>query len=499
MMLKSRKYRALALASALFILPACNRNKSEDANVAEQKVEAPRPAPSEVFARHVAMLPPDPIMVGYVDMKAVFSPQLEMIYAPDGTPEQLENLEKMRQEISVIFLSNFGVDISGADGVLVVANEDGAAIVLEGVTLPGENQGKTLEASEIAGETVYTFVDDNNASFPKMFMRASSDKAGVVLYSSREVVERVAAASETEVARMGAVLEQWEGKTSPKVFFAVDLQGGALAQARAQIEEEVGRLPDQVILSFEERTLVRMIGPEDEMKGLANRIDAAYKLGTAAFDAEVVERAKGNPFSESLAVMGSFLMLNYGMYLEKYELQQGSLLYSFPEVEARYIPSLLSMGAAIAIPAFLRATKKSKTSEAYGVMATLTERVRMKVAEASTPGGCKLPPAAGPSSEVPVGGAKVIPDLTSNGWEQYDVASLGLEQGAYFSYRIVAVPAGEGSELTYGDPRPAVVVEATADFQEGGPMHTVRQVIFIDADSDCQTQVAPSYTMNEFE
>ena len=60
-----------------------------------------------------------------------------------------------------------------------------------------------------------------------------------------------------------------------------------------------------------------------------------------------------------------------------------------------------------------------------------------------------------------MGGAKVIPDLTSNGWEQYDAASLGLEQGAYFSYRIVAVPAGEGSELTYGDPRPAVVVEAT--------------------------------------
>ena|GEM_PF-5629230 len=489
-----------ALAGALVIAgPGCRQKEDSKDEVVEKAVAPQSSTPSEMFAKHIAMLPPKPTLVGYFDIARVLSPRLEEVYAPTREPEQIDNLEKMRQEVSVIFLSNFGVDISEANAALVVANADGVALVLEGVTLPQENEAKALETEEIVGEAVFRFQDDNNARFPMLYMRELANESGVILYSSRELVELTMSSGEGQAAEMATFVQTWQGDARPRAFIAADLRAESFASMRQSIEKDVGKLPDRVVVSLEERTLVRMVGPRDEMKALADRIDAGYRVMTAALESQTSSR--NGPLEEVAGTYASFLLLNYGMYLEKYDLGEEALTYSFPRLDDRYLPFWSGAIASIMIPNFLRAVKQSKTSEAEMVMTTLTSRVEARMKSQAMDGvpadGCKLPPGTQPSSAVPVGGSKVIPGFDDPAWAEYDTESLGLTDGAYFSYQVIALPEGHSGEYTYGNPQAAVVVEALADFVEGGPQHTIRQVITFD--EQCNPITSPVVIMNEFE
>ena len=74
--------------------------------------------------------------------------------------------------------------------------------------------------------------------------------------------------------------------------------------------------------------------------------------------------------------------------------------------------------SSLAIPAFLKAIKKSKVSEADGIMRKASQGILLKMEQT-----CVLPPALLPTSEAPEGGAKVMPDATaSKAWEPYRVS-----------------------------------------------------------------------------
>lgn len=497
--IKKALFGALA-CSLVAVAPGCRQKEDSKDEVVEKPAAAMSPTPSALFSWHIAMLPPKPIAVGYFDIARVLSPRLDDLYAPTNEPEQIDNLEKMRQEVSVIFLSNFGVDVSATNAALMVVTDHGFALVLDGVKLPGENEGKTLETEEIVGEAVYKFQDDNNARFPLLYMRELANESGVILYSSRELVEGTMSSGEGQAAEMGAFVEKWQGAGRPRAFFTADLRAKAFADLRSSIENEVGQLPDQVVVSIEERTLVKMVGSRSEMKGLADRIDAGYKVMTAALEKRNKDYYEmgGHPLVGASGTYASFLLLNYGMYLERYELSDEALTYSFPRLDDRYLPFWSSALASVAIPSFLRAVKKSKVSEVDRVMASLSQQIKDKIDSKYGAGGsCELPSGAGPSSPVPTNGSKVSPQFDDPGWKSYDTGSLGLSDGAYFSYRILRMPSDGDAEFVGGDTQPTMVIEATADFSEGGPMHTVEQSIYVGV--DCEVSIVPLVIMNEFE
>lgn len=213
--------------------------------------------------------------------------------------------------------------------------------------------------------------------------------------------------------------------------------------------------------------------------------------------------------------------------------KEGRLAYTFPlgldgkdAQLATLAPVVLGVGSAIAIPAFLRAVKRSKTSEADYVMRKLADGAKAYFTgeqNYSAPGGRHpwhvAPSSSSPpgmpvpwgeyvfpggesfsfasSTEVPKGGAKVIPSpVVSRGNQDFldaTLAALGVsfDDPLYFKYTYETQPGfGEGA---------VVIIRAEADFKPDTPeVHTMEQRIFIDSQYQ-EVVISPPFVMNEFE
>lgn len=150
-----------------------------------------------------------------------------------------------------------------------------------------------------------------------------------------------------------------------------------------------------------------------------------------------------------------------------------------------FVVGCVGILAAIAIPAFLRYIRVSKTTEAASITRMMSSTVEMGYLEM-----CKfpeaLPPTFDPTSAECCGGKKCLPSGPLPEYWALNMSSL--EQPNYFSYS--AVP---GPDDTF-------VITAMADLSCGGPAHTETIVLKSTGEEQgCSITAAPSVVTFEFE
>ncbi len=208
----------------------------------------------------------------------------------------------------------------------------------------------------------------------------------------------------------------------------------------------------------------------------------------------------------------------------------------FTLVELMIVVAIIGILAAIAIPAFLRYIKQSKTSEAEAIMKKMSEGSKAYFTseqkyQPANDGDQPWHPKGGTGTEAPglpvpftlyvfpggttgintsqgscsyaaagtappQGGSKDIPcdgTFPTTGSMEHAILNklrVVIQDPLYFEYAYLPAGAGIGASAT---------VAATADFTAGGaPSHTITQIISVD-DTTQEVVVGPAVVTNEFE
>lgn len=144
--------------------------------------------------------------------------------------------------------------------------------------------------------------------------------------------------------------------------------------------------------------------------------------------------------------------------------------------------------SAVAIPAFVKYTKKSKIAEAQSIMRRASMGIKLKMEET-----CTLHLPLAPTSPTPQGGQKLKPVSTATAWEKYGVDP---NHAYYFSYS--GTPEGDDTYI--------IVAQANFDTASSSS-HTIQQSITLKKNKTgkgkpgnaCTVSIQPSFTLYEFE
>lgn len=142
--------------------------------------------------------------------------------------------------------------------------------------------------------------------------------------------------------------------------------------------------------------------------------------------------------------------------------------------------------AAIAVPAFQRSVNRSKESEAQMMLMKLATG-----AQAQWEMSCSFPGELPRTGDLTTwcGGVKGMPVIQDT--SVTDALGVSFAEPMYFIYSTEVEDSGDSANY---------VIRAEADFECGGPAHTIElRVIGTKEGDTCTSDISPSTTLHEFE
>lgn len=448
-----------------------------------------------LLQRHARWIPSDTLGVGIVDLR----PITQNAFAKDhwgSNPQVIANQENLRRELGEMMTKRLGMDLTGLQYVVIGGGPTWQSVIVGGIKL----SMKQLKTEQVNGFEVFT-IQSNHPADQEIIEEIKKEaspwavKVGddaLAFFANRRAMElavntpSVTLSADEKRAKLLEDMLGAEGSyASTAIMFDNPLIAGALTQAKLPFEA-----PDAISMAVGEQTRLTMYGP----KGKLEKIDAELQKVLSEYEskikAEYETREEKNTIEAMSVVYGYHTALTTRELL-KPQLTDKSLTYKIQTPSLSSPVMFVGIAAAIAVPAFLRFTKESKTSEVSWMLPKIEQQVYQYQETNQTPNNakCALPPSTGPSSAVPVGGKTIKAAPTGEGWEKLDAKNIFGDDGTYyFSYEVIS---GEDE----------VTIVAKADFKEGGEAHTVSVTLRanVDESGTCYLESTPSLTTNEFE
>lgn len=444
-----------------------------------------------LVTKYARWLPADAVGVGVIDVDATIR-YVAGEPVPMDDPEREAKLaareDALRADLSKLSRERLGMDLTGASTIIVGGGPIMQSMIVLGVTPAAE------DAVEVEGMKAFKVVPRHPADAEAMgdgapekwlpWALALPGGEGVVLFAGKQRLETLAGSDGMSLAKAEVLGEYADALSRLPSRVAFVMGTGALAPLLGEFEDEVGfKAPRIVSMTFGDHVGVLLRGDPASLEAIEDIRREQQDTVIGELEPRYQARAEQATPLALAVTLGYHLALGSEEVLDV-RLDGDALSYSMP---ARFLAPSASAGvlAAIAIPAFLRSVKKSKTAEADGMMRKLTDGARVLYTN-----DCTRPPVLASTSEVPRDGGKEIPIQGDDAAR--DALGVAFVDPLYFSY---------DAYYDADDPN-RYVVRARADFKTGGPMHTVTQYIDLipaDADGACEAYVGPPFTMNEFE
>lgn len=478
--------------AACVALAACDKKPAGDGGVDEkaggedvarqQAAVAPDADLSSLVRKYARWLPGDSLIVGALDVEASIDAMMNM-YNPYGVAAD-EVSRKRRAalvaDLSALSSERLGMDLTGASVLIFGVGIMGPSVVALGV------DPKAEDAADVEGVQAFQVVprhpEDEKLTKDLEYIpwaMALPGGEGVVLFPTKARLEGLASIEDTSLAKSDRLERYMKALGEAKGYFAFVGDVAFAANVGGATETQMGFPPPKFgALSVGEEVEVTLTGDEAGLAKLETLRKTQQAELVKVLEAEYARRVDQNGLLAAATVVGHHGngMLDDALLVE----QEGErLTYSFPAIYGGVF--FMGVGAAIAIPAFLRSIKKSKAAEAELTVAKIANAV---AAATMSSKGCAFPATPKATGQVPTGGAKLIAADVDPAWQTLGVS---FDEPRYFAY-----------DARVEDGR--FVVRAQADFKAGGPMHTLEASVFIEpTDGSCVANVAPSITTHEFE
>ncbi len=478
--------------AACVALMACDKTPAGDGvdekvlgeDVTKQKAAAetaPNADLSTLVRKYARWLPGDSLIVGAIDVEASIDAMMNM-YNPYGV-EADETSRKRRaalmKDLSALSAERLGMDLTGASVLIFGVGIMGPSVVVLGV------EPRAEDAADVEGVQAFQIVprhpEDEELTKDLEYIpwaMALPDGEGVVLFPTKARLEGLASIEDISLAKSDRLERYMKTLGEAKGYFAFVGDVAFVANFAGATETKMGFPPPKFgALSVGDEVTVKLTGDEAGLAKLETLRKTQQAELVKLLEAEYAKRADQNGLLAAATIVGHHGngMLDDALLVE----QTGDrLTYSFPSIYGGVF--FIGVGAAIAIPAFLRSIKKSKAAEAEITVAQITSQV---AAATMSSKGCTFPATPKATGEVPTGGSKLLPTNVDPGWK---TLGASFDEPRYFAYD-ARVEDGQ------------FVVRAQADFKAGGPMHTVEAFVSIDSTDGCMANVSPSVTTYEFE
>ena len=157
----------------------------------------------------------------------------------------------------------------------------------------------------------------------------------------------------------------------------------------------------------------------------------------------------------------------------------------FTLIELMIVVAILGILAAVAIPAFLKYIKRSKTSEAAAVTRMIADNAANHFRE-----NCEFPPSIPTHVDIAscCGGEKCVG--SGEAVQAFETMGVSVSDPMYFGYETERKPG----------PNPQYVIRAKSDFNCGGPAHTVEMTLTgTKSGGSCSVERSPAITLHEYE
>lgn len=467
------------------------------AEAAAAKVAAPTPA--DRIRAHIAWLPEGTTVVAVVEVAEFVEQILTSVYAPDEHPEQLENLAKMRAEISKKYIEYAGFDLLGADYAILAFDQGELILIVGGVEFNTVNS----DPKQVAGYTVLSFTNAIGQEAPTPVV-VLDDQTLAFVSAERDIEAWIKASRAPE-----AVAKRTEGlapllaqaSTVPAwIYASVQIPENVRARFDPELLDRFGApTPKGARISLSpEHARLELDGDPAELTKLA---DGVYNLYQNVASPMLLSAIKSDEqtfeFNDVARIHAEYLLVNYGIYLRDYKVEGGTLTYELPSLASdSMFPAVAYGTVSIAVPAFLRAVKKAKTSEAKGTLGMMANEAASSWRESARTlddgsVDCSFrAPKTSSCQKIPSGGEKVASFFDPDDWGAFSSVA-GERSERYFCYTVYTRQRGASEEL---------LLEAIADFSAGRPAHTQQVLVTGDVvNGACVATIGKPVVYHEFE